>query len=144
MHFETIFSSCARHVFRDITMKKIMTLAIITFLLGGFCFNANAQDRKNQAPAKKEATTAKKAVKTNEGSDKLIKEYEVAVDQCVECYKAKQQEIQTSKAGNFDKLLAKAEDLKGKIEKTKDSLSKEQIERFNKATKKLSVVYTKG
>lgn len=125
-------------------MKKIMTLAIITFLLGGFCFNANAQDRKNQAPAKKEVSSAKKAIKTNEGSDKLIKEYEVAVDQCIECYKANQKGDQKGKVGNFDKLLAKAEDLKGKIEKTKDSLSKDQIERFNKATKKLSVVYTKG
>ena len=125
-------------------MKKILTLAIVTFLLGGFCFNANAQERKNQAPVKKEVTTAKKVIKTNEGSDKLIKDYELAVDQCVECYQAKQNSTQANKVGNFDKLLAKAEDLKGKIEKTKDSLSKEQIERFNKATKKLSVVYTKG
>lgn len=144
MHFETIISSCARHVFRDTIMKKILTLAIVTFLLGGFCFNANAQERKAQTPVKKEATKAKKAIKTNEGSDKLIKEYEVAVDQCVECYLAKQKGNQTTKEGNFDKLLAKAEDLKGKIEKTKDALTKEQVDRFNKANKKLSVVYTKG
>ena len=144
MHFKTNFSSCARHVFRDTTMKKIMTLAIITFLLGGFCFNANAQERKDQTSVKKEASTAKKAIKTNEGSDKLIKDYVVAVDQCVECYLAKQDGKQTNKVGNFDKLLAKAEDLKGKIEKTKDSLTKDQIARYNKATKKLSVVYTKG
>lgn len=144
MHFKINFRSCARHVFRDTIMKKILTLAIVTFLLGGFCFNANAQERKNQAPVKKEVTTAKKVIKTNEGSDKLIKDYELAVDQCVECYQAKQNSTQANKVGNFDKLLAKAEDLKGKIEKTKDSLSKEQIERFNKATKKLSVVYTKG
>ena len=144
MHFETNISSCARHVFRDTIMKKILTLAIVTFLLGGFCFNANAQERKDKTSVKKEATTAKKAIKTNEGSDKLIKEYEVAVDQCVECYLAKQKGNQTTKEGNFDKLLAKAEDLKGKIEKTKDSLTKEQVDRFNKANKKLSVVYTKG
>ncbi len=125
-------------------MKKILTLAIVTFLLGGFCFNANAQERKDKTSVKKEATTAKKAIKTNEGSDKLIKEYEVAVDQCVECYLAKQKGNQTTKEGNFDKLLAKAEDLKGKIEKTKDALTKEQVDRFNKANKKLSVVYTKG
>ena len=144
MHFETNISSCARHVFRDTIMKKILTLAIVTFLLGGFCFNANAQERKDKTSVKKEATTAKKAIKTNEGSDKLIKEYEVAVDQCVECYLAKQKGNQTTKEGNFDKLLAKAEDLKGKIEKTKDALTKEQVDRFNKANKKLSVVYTKG
>ena len=144
MHFETNFSSCARHVFRDTTMKKIMTLAIITFLLGGFCFNANAQERKDQTSVKKEASTAKKAVKTNEGCDKLVKDYEVAVDQCVECYQAKQNGKQTSKVGNFDKLLATAENYKAKVEKVKDSLTKTQLERYNKATKKLSVVYTKG
>lgn len=121
-----------------------MTLAIITFLLGGFCFNANAQERKDQASVKKEASTAKKAPKTNEGSDKLIKEYEVAVDQCVECYQAKQKGDQANKVGNFEKLLSTAENLKGRVEKVKDSLTKAQLERYNKATKKLSVVYTKG
>ena len=144
MHFKTNFSSCARHVFRDTTMKKIMTLAIITFLLGGFCFNANAQERKDQTSVKKEASTAKKAIKTNEGSDKLIKEYEVAVDQCVECYLAKQKGNQTTKESNFDKLLAKAEDLKAKIEKSKEDLNKDQADRFAKATAKLMQVYTKG
>ena len=143
MHFETLINSCARHVYRDNTMKKIMTLAIVAFLLGGFCFNANAQERKAQTPAKKEAS-AKKAVSTKEGSDKLVKEYEVAVDQCVSCYQAMQKGDKTSKTGNFTKLLAKAEDLKGKLEKTKDQLNRSQLDRYNKATQKLSVVYTKG
>ena len=124
-------------------MKKIMTLAIVAFLLGGFCFNANAQERKAQNPVKKEAS-AKKAVTTKEGSDKLVKEYEVAVEQCVNCYKEMQKGTNTSKTGNFSKLLAKAEDLKAKLEKTKDQLDRTQLDRFNQATKKLSVVYTKG
>lgn len=122
-----------------------MTLAIIAFLMGGFCINANAQNRKAQNPVKKEATSAKKATATpKEGTDKMVKEYEVAVDQCVAAYKEMQKGSSTNKTGNFDKLLAKAEDLKAKLDKSKADLTKSQIERVQNATKKLQVVYTKG
>lgn len=161
MHFETYFKSCARHKFRDNTMKKILTLAIVALLMGGFALNADAQNRKAAKPVKKEAVSTKKKVATvettnaaqskatqtqkvaSDENEKLIKTYEQAVDKCLEVYKAIQKG-ENAKNTNFDKLLANAEELKAKIEKSKDSLTEKQADRFKKANSKLMQVYTKG
>ena len=124
-------------------MKKIMTLAIIAFLMGGFCFNANAQDRKAQNTVKKEASTTKKAQKTD--MEKTLKDFEQAVDKCVSLHKAMQNVDNTAKNSTkeFDTALAKAEKLKATLEKAKDQLTRSQTDRFQKAVTKLSQVYIK-
>lgn len=137
-------------------MKKILTFAIVALLMGGFAINADAQNRKSAKQTKKEAVSTKKKVATvetteagttknvvNNKCETLVKDFEQAVDQCVAAYKAKEKS-QGAKETNFDKLLAKAEDLKAKIEKSKEDLNKDQADRFAKATAKLMQVYTKG
>lgn len=48
---------CARHSYRDCRMKKFIFTIVMAFLIGGFAFTANAQDRKTKPNVK---TRAKK------------------------------------------------------------------------------------
>ena len=124
-------------------MKKILTLAIMAILLGGFAFNANAQERTTKPNEKKTTTTVKKDTK-GDTTEKLLKEYENAVEQCVTLYnQMKKQDAKVDKK-TFDKALSTAESLKARIDQNQKDLSRKQMERFNKATKKLSQVYAKG
>lgn len=125
-------------------MKKILTLAIMAILLGGFAFNANAQKKTTKPDEKKSTTTVVKKDTQGETNEKLLKDYESAVEQCLTMYN-------NSKNGNvkvdpkaFDKSLSTAENLKAQLEKVQKELSRKQVDRFNKATKKLSQVYKKG
>lgn len=119
-------------------MKKILTLAIVAFLMGGFAFNASAQTKPAKAQEKKE-------VKQQEDWTKVIKEFESQVDQCVTVFQ------KLKKAGGkdegltkeFNAALAKAEKTKNKIEKAKKDLNRTQVDRYNKACNKLSQVYAK-
>lgn len=124
-------------------MKKILTFAIMALLMGGFAFNANAQDRTAK-PAEKKAAVAKKGIKATD-MEKSLKQFEEAVDKCVSLHKALKNQGDNAKNGTkeFDTALAKAETLKGNIEKAKDQLSRSQVDRFQKAVAKLSQVYIK-
>jgi len=139
-------------------MKKILTFAIMALLFGGLAFNANAQNKK-PIKAKKSAQTtqvakgAKGDAKTNERKakakpvdyDKLIKDYEQAVDKCVSLYNALQiAENGKQAAKDFEQSLSKAENLKGQLEQAKDQLNRTQVDRYNKANQKLLQVYKKG
>lgn len=116
-------------------MKKILTLAIVAFLVGGFAFNANAQSRAPQTETQ---------TKDQNSYEKLVKDYETAVEQCVNCYYEMQKPGSSAKTSNFSKLLAKAESLKKQVEGVKDQLNRTLASRVNKATSKLQVVYQKG
>lgn len=137
-------NSCARHVFRDYTMKKVLTFAIMALLLGGFAFNANAQERSTKAASEKKATKTE-VTKSKTDMEKTVKDFEQAVDKCVSLYKAiKGQDTKAkSSTKDFDNALAKAEKLKSTIEKSKDQLNRSQAERFQKAVDKLKQVYIK-
>lgn len=117
-------------------MKKILTLAIIAFLVGGFAYNANAQETKPQTQSTKD--------QNSNSFEKLVKDYESAVEQCVNCYYEMQKPGSTVKTSNFNKLLSKAENLKKQVEGVKDQLNRTLASRVNKATSKLMVVYQKG
>ena len=154
--FQNESNSCARHESRVDIMKKILTFAIMALLFGGLAFNANAQ---KPIKAKKSAKTveavkgAKADAKTNERGakakpvdyDKLIKDYEQAVEKCVSLYNA----IQVTDNGkqgakDFEQSLSKAENLKSQLEAAKPQLNRTQVDRFNKANQKLLQVYKKG
>lgn len=124
-------------------MKKILTLAIMAILLGGFAFNANAQERTTKPNEKKTTTTVKKDTK-GDTTEKLLKEYENAVEQCVTLYNQMKKQSAKVDQKTFDKALSTAESLKARIDKNQKDLSRKQMERFNKATQKLSQVYAKG
>ena len=115
----------------------------MALLMGGFAFNANAQDRTAK-PAEKKAAVAKKGIKATD-MEKSLKQFEEAVDKCVSLHKALKNQGDNAKNGTkeFDTALAKAETLKGNIEKAKDQLSRSQVDRFQKAVAKLSQVYIK-
>lgn len=124
-------------------MKKFLTLAIMAILLGGFAFNANAQERTTKPNEKKTTTTVKKDTK-GDTTEKLLKEYENAVEQCVTLYNQMKKQDTKVDQKTFDKALSTAESLKARIDKNQKDLSRKQMERFNKATQKLSQVYAKG
>jgi len=142
-------------------MKKILTLAIMALFVCGLTINANAQDNRTATPdnSKKTEKTVKpkepkasatvktekkgKAALQNAGKtnniDKTLKEFEAAVDKCVNLFnnpKVDPKEYQQS--------LTKAESLKSEVEKAKPQMDRTQVDRFNKAVQKLSVVYKKG
>lgn len=128
-------------------MKKFLTFAIVAFLLGGFAFNANAQDRKAQNQSKKQTVSSQKAnvgTVTKDSVEKMVKDYEKAVDKCISTYKATLKGDDTAKTANFNKVLAETEALKAKLDKSKDLLSKDQSDRVERATQKLAQVYKKG
>lgn len=125
-------------------MKKILTFAIMALLMGGFAFNANAQDRT--AKPQKKAVIEKKADKpATTDMEKTLKQFEQAVDKCVSLHKALQNQGDNAKNATkeFNAALAKAETLKSNIEKAKDGMSRSQVDRFQKAVAKLSQVYIK-
>lgn len=152
---------------RDITMKKIMTLAIMALFVCGLTINANAQDNRTATPDnskktekavkpkepkatatvknQKDAKTSavQNAGKINSGKtnaiDKTLKDFEAAVDKCVSLHNNPKVDPK-----EFQQSLTKAESLKGEIEKAKPQMDRTQVDRFNKAVQKLSVVYAKG
>ena len=136
-------------------MKKFFTFAIMALLIGGFAFNASAQDKKASNSIKTSKKTVKQEVqqtqqpkKEAKGEDwnKVLKEYEQAVDNCVKIYQKMQKSGVSGKdvSKEFNAALTKAENLKKKIEGAKASLDRTQVDRFNKANQKLQQVYAKG
>lgn len=125
-----------------------MSFAVIAFLIGGLTINANAQSvKKAAAKEKKETVSPKKEKSTTKADwDKTIKEYEQAVETCLNLYQAmNQKESKGVKVDvkEFNASLTTAETLKTKIEKGKKELTRVQTSRFNTATQKLSKVYEK-
>lgn len=130
----------------------------MALLFGGLAFNANAQNKKPiktkksaqtveaAKGAKADAKTTEKAAKNKTVDyDKLIKDYEDAVDKCVSLYKSLQV-VENGKQGakDFEQSLSKAENLKSQLENAKPQLNRTQVDRFNKANQKLLQVYKKG
>ena len=118
----------------------------MALLLGGFTLNANAQITMNG----KNSNTSKKAVIKNaqvkgENLDKMLVDYEKAVSDCLTIYYALQKKDGPVKytPEDFNKALNQAETLKNKLEKSKANLNRTQMDRYNKATKKLLQVYQK-
>lgn len=126
---------------RDNTMKRFLLFALMALFIGGFTSNANAQFFK-----KSSKNAAKAEVVKQENWNNVIKEYEIAVDKTVRLYKAINDKNTKPKVDpkEFDQSLAKALNLKNKIDKAKDQLNRTQVRRFNKATTKLNQVLTKG
>lgn len=120
-------------------MKKLMTFAIMALLMGGFAYNANAQEgvKKDQKHAKEELMA--------ENWDQTLTEFEQLVDKCVNLYQKMQKDEAFAKENqaDFQKTLKKAENLKAKIEKNKNKLDKKQGERYNTICKKMLKLYEK-
>ena len=135
-------------------MKKFFTFAIMALLIGGFAFNTSAQDKKTSNPVKTSKKTVKQEVQQTQQTkkakgedwDKVLKEYEQAVDNCVNLFQKMQKSGVSGKDNSkeFNTALTKAENLKKKIDGAKKELSRTQVDRFNKANQKLQQVYAKG
>lgn len=121
----------------------------MALLVGGLAFSASAQNKvstkKNVKQEVKQTQQVKKDVK-GEDWDKVIKEYEMAVENCVTLYQKMQKNDGTGKdlSKEFNTAVNKAENLKKKIEAAKDGLTRKQVDRFNKASQKLQQIYAKG
>lgn len=110
----------------------------MAILIGGFAFNASAQDKKTPAQEKKDVKT--------ENWDKVLKDYEQAVDKCVTIFQKMQKNDGTGKdlSKEFNTTLAKANNLKTKLENARDQLDRTQVDRLNKANQKLQQVHLKN
>lgn len=127
--------SCARHIFREKKMKKIIAFAITALLVGGFAFNANAQVGKATPKPKAQAEKVQKA----ENYDQMLKDYESYINKYIENYeKALKASETNAKSPDWATPLKKAQDLQARLEKAKESLSKAQMEKFLKLKDKLA------
>lgn len=124
-------------------MKKFLTLAIMAVLLGGFAFSANAQEKSTVSNDTKNTAIVKKAT-SDDATEKTLKQYENAVDQCVKLFKNLNQPDSKNDRKAFDKALSTAEGLKAQLNKMQKSLDEAQLKRFNMANQKLSQVFPKG
>ena len=125
-------------------MKKILTFVVMAILLGGFTVSANAQNAmKFKANDKNKKTVMQEVKAKGENWDKVLDEYDQAVDKCLTLYDAIQKKDSGAKASekDFNKALSQAEALKAKITKAKDTLTRAQVKRFDNASKKLLRVY---
>ncbi|MCR5645194.1 MAG: hypothetical protein K6F96_02220 [Bacteroidales bacterium] len=125
-------------------MKKILTFVVMAILLGGFAVNANAQNvMKYKANDKNKKEVMQEVKAKGENWDKVLDEYDQAVDRCLTLYDAMQKKDSSAKASekDFNKALSQAEALKAKINKAKNTLTRAQVKRFDTASKKLLRVY---
>jgi hypothetical protein len=80
--------------------------------------------------------------------DMELKNYEIAVDQCITLFKAtkveKEQKALEKALEEFNNKLNEVEAMGSKIEKAKDELNRTQLHRYREAKNKLAVVYQKG
>ena len=80
--------------------------------------------------------------------DMELKNYEIAVDQCITLFKAtkveKEQKALEKALAEFNNKLNEVEAMGSKIEKAKDELNRTQLHRYREAKTKLAVVYQKG
>lgn len=129
-------------------MKKILTFVVMAILLGGFTVNASAQEvvkmkSSNEKGKKLVIKDAKEKGAKAENWDKVLDDYDKAVDKCLTLYDAllkKDSNVKTNEK-DFNKALSQAEALKDKVNKAKDKLTRAQVNRFNNASKKLLRVY---
>lgn len=130
-----------------------MTFAFMALLIGGFAYNANAQvattnqqkkAEKSEVKSEEPQVSNQKANKVEE-LDKSLTEFEQAVDNCVSIYQMMQNNNQKDKdyTKEFDSSLAKAEKLKGQLEKLRLKMNRTQVNRLNKANEKLSKIMIK-
>lgn len=116
----------------------------MAILLGGFAVNANAQNvMKYKANDKNKKEVMQEVKAKGENWDKVLDDYDKAVDKCLTLYDAllkKDSNVKTSEK-DFNKALSQAEALKDKINKAKDKLTRAQVNRFNNASRKLLRVY---
>ena len=125
-------------------MKKILTFVVMAILLGGFTVNANAQNvMKYKANDKNKKEVMQEVKAKGENWDKVLDEYDQAVDKCLTLYDAMLKKDSSAKASekDFNKALSQAEALRDKINKAKSTLTRAQVKRFDTASKKLLRVY---
>lgn len=122
---------------RDKIMKKIMTFAILAFLLGGFSINANAQDGKQTGK------NDSKQVVVN--WEQKLTEFEQTVNDCVGLYEQMQDNEKFAKENQtkFNEGLSTAQSLQFELDQNKNQLSKKQGVRFNNACRSLKKICQK-
>ena len=134
-------------------MKKMITFALMALLIGGFAYNANAQvaTTNQQKKVEKREVKSEEPQVSNQKADngeelnKSLTEYEQAVDNCVSIYQMMRDNNKKDKdyTKEFDSSLAKAEKLKGQLEKYRLKMDRTQVDRLNKANEKLSKIMIK-
>lgn len=111
----------------------MITVAVLAFLMGGFCFTASA-----------DVVSAKNATEITMGDkwDKLLDEYEKYVDQYIKVYK-KAMNGDLSALSECAKLLEKAQELAEEMEEAEDDMSAAQLKRYTKITERLAKALSK-
>ena len=125
-------------------MKKLFITALFAILMGGFALTANAQEKvtEPQVGSKKvetknlEAQENKESLEANE-YQKQIDEYQAAVNNFVNAYKAGLEQDVTAKnnAADPEKLMKKAQKLHDDLYPYLEKLSQSQQVTFKNVTK---------
>lgn len=118
---------------------------MMALFLGGFAFNANAQISVKKSNSKSKTVVAKDLQVTEENWEKVLSDYEQAVEKCLTVYNAMQKKDGPVRYNpkDFNRYLNNAESLRSKLDKARASLNRTQVDRLNKASKKLSQLYKK-
>lgn len=162
--------SCARHKFRDHTMKKFYFFSIMALLICGITFTANAQDGGGKSkPAKAPKATPTQQTNPNQQSqsgkqgknDKqhnfdqqsqstpqianaraalLLDEYEECIENMVALYN----QNKLSNSSKIREYMSKANNLKKALNDLVDKMNQEQKERFGKLNTRLDRFNSRG
>ncbi len=146
-------------------MKKlVMTFAIVAFLFGGLSISANAQNKGEIKGNKleKEMSGDSQKIQTQAGKeklqvgqekpqagkgklqgkevnyDKLIKEFENAVNNYISSYEKALKAGTLDKTDDYMNYLKKAQQLQAQLDKAKDKMSKPQQEQYLRIKDKLA------
>lgn len=107
--------------------------------------DAQCCDAKNTTKAAETTVQKDLNVAQKDDWDKVIKDYETTVGQCVNIYNAlKNGKDDKALSQQLSDSLTKVEAIGNKIEKALSKLNRTQIHRYNEAKQKLAVVYQKG
>ena len=100
----------------------------------------------NPGDTKEPTGEQKLEINPEENWEEVIKNYEIAVDDCVSLYKEVKSDEKGSKElqAKYDESLTNVETLGAKIETALPEMPRTLAGRYNKAKQKLSVVYQKG
>lgn len=108
--------------------KTILTVAVMAFLMGGFCNTVSATETNR---------TAKSEIVAGNDWDKVLDEYEKYVDQYIKTYKKAMKGDMTAMT-EYVKLAEKAQKLADKLEKADDEMTTAQLKRYAKITEKMT------
>ena len=145
--------SCARHTFRDHTMKKFFLFSVMALLIGGITITANAQIVKGEQKSPKPQKTTSNQQQANPPQqtdytqahaarriNRLLDEYEEFIQDVVRL----SNENKLSNADDISYYMSMAYDRKKTLNNLTNEMTSEQKGRFGKLNTRLDRFKSRG